>query len=89
MIRDILVGAKADELLDRNETSRTWTRETEQDTWRLVSDETQSLYELGMTEKGQILCEFQVWLSHKFKIFRTCQGFYRTNFKKLKNIGQK
>lgn len=59
MIRDILVGAKADELLDRNETSRTWTRETEQDKWRLVSDETQSLYELGMTEKGQILCEFQ------------------------------
>jgi hypothetical protein len=62
MIRDILVGAKADDLFEtkiRDGTTRTWTRETENDKWRIVSDDSQSLYELGMTEKGQILCEFQ------------------------------
>jgi len=67
MIRDILVGAKADDLFEtsiRDGTTRTWTRETENDKWRIVSDESQSLYELGMTEKGQILCEFQVRKIH-------------------------
>ena len=69
MIRDILVGAKADDLFDnkiRDGTTRTWTRETDGDKWRLVSDETQSLYELGMTERGQILCEFQVCEKNTF-----------------------
>ena len=63
MIRDILVGAKADDLFDnrcRDGKRRTWSRETDATKWKLVTDETQSLYELGMTEKGQILCEFQV-----------------------------
>jgi len=28
--------------------------------WRQVHDESQSLYELGLHERGEILCEFQV-----------------------------
>ena len=28
--------------------------------WRQVQDENQSLYELGLHERGEILCEFQV-----------------------------
>ena len=60
MIRDILVGAKADDLFDRDGTTRIWTRETSEDKWRKVSDDSQSLYELGMTERGELLCEFQV-----------------------------
>lgn len=59
MIRDILVGAKADDLFDRDGTTRIWTRETSEDKWRKVSDDSQSLYELGMTERGELLCEFQ------------------------------
>ena len=67
MIRDILVGAKADDLFDnrcRDGKRRTWTRETDATKWKLVTDENQSLYELGMTERGQILCEFQVWIDN-------------------------
>jgi len=63
MVRDILIGAKQEdacqEYFDREAQTRTWCRETEQERWRQVQDENQSLYELGLHERGEILCEFQ------------------------------
>ena len=36
--------------------------------WRQVQDENQSLYELGLHERGEILCEFQVCQNNCVKV---------------------
>ena len=36
--------------------------------WRQVQDENQSLYELGLHERGEILCEFQVCQNDCLKV---------------------
>ena len=64
MIRDILIGAKREdqghEFFNRETQTRIWCRETNKEKWRQIQDENQSLYELGLHEHGEILCEFQV-----------------------------
>ena len=74
MIRDILIGAKREdqghEFFNRETQTRIWCRETNKEKWRQIQDENQSLYELGLHEHGEILCEFQVFINeHIYTLF--------------------
>jgi len=59
MIRDIL--AMNNDLYPRQGQTRVWSRESQQEKWRHLNEESlsQSLYELGLHSNGHILCEFQ------------------------------
>ena len=61
--------------------------------WRLVQDESQSLYELGLNERGEILCEFQVsrqpylWITMEQQdSFENIRKFFFWQNKQISNL---